>query len=60
MGSKCFVDINRKKLFSHPYKYSIQFWVKSKNLKTQNGAAFDVIYLTMVAMETSYTPRGYA
>ena len=34
--------------------------MKSENLKSKMAATCDVIYVTMVAMETNKTPHGFA
>ena len=40
----------------------VQKWKFKQNLKiwkSKMAADYDVIYLTIVAMETNYTPRGF-
>ena len=61
MDSTYFVDFNRWMLFSR--QSEIQKWKFEQNLKiwkSKMAAACDVIYLTIVAMETNKTPRGFA
>ena len=41
----------------------VEKWKFEQNLKiwkSKTAAVCDVIYLTIVAMETNYTPRGFA
>ena len=60
MDSTYFVDFNRQMLFSRQSK--AQKWKFEQNLKiwkSKMAAACDVIYLTIVAMETNKTPRGF-
>ena len=48
-------------LFSRHFE--VQKWKFEQNLKiwkSKMAAACDVIYLTIVAMETNETPRGFA
>ena len=44
-------------------QFRVEKWKFEQNLKiskSKMAAAYDVIYLTIVAMETNYTPHGFA
>ena len=61
IDSAYFVDFNRQMLFSR--QSEVQKWKFEQNLKiskSKMAADCDVIYLTIVAMETNWTPRGFA
>ena len=60
MDSTYFVDFNRLMRFSRQSEE--QKWKFEQNLKiwkSKLAAACDDIYLTIVAMETNKTPRGF-